>query len=93
MTDGGEFAVRTRANPNPPPGTVIIEFKDQGIGIKKDTHQYLFRPFFTTKLRGTGLGLAICRRIVMERHDGNIRVESEWGKGTTVTVELPVGPT
>ena len=93
MTDGGGFTVRTRFNPNPPAGAVIIEFKDQGIGIKKETYQYLFRPFFTTKFRGTGLGLAICRRIVMERHDGNIRVESGWGKGTTVTVELPVGLT
>lgn len=87
---GGELIVKTSFKSDPDPGHIEIVFIDHGLGIKKENLQYLFSPFFTTKLRGTGLGLAICRRIIMERHNGTIHVESEEGKGTAVTVELPV---
>ena len=73
------------------PTYIEIIFIDNGIGIKKENLSKLFNPFFTTKLRGTGLGLAICRRIIVERHHGKIYIESEENKGTTVTVELPIG--
>ena len=88
---GGEFIIKTRFKSDSDPGHIEIVFIDYGLGIKKENLQYLFHPFFTTKLRGTGLGLAICRRIIVERHNGKIHVESEEGKGTTVTVELPIG--
>jgi two-component system NtrC family sensor kinase len=73
------------------PESIGVIFVDNGPGIKKENMESLFNPFFTTKLWGTGLGLPICRRIIVERHRGKIHIESEENKGTTVTVELPVG--
>lgn len=89
MNDGGEIFINTGFSPEPAPGWVKIVIADNGPGIKKENMPSLFQPFFTTKLRGTGLGLAICRRIIAERHNGRIWIESEEGKGTKVIVELP----
>jgi len=65
--------------------------KDDGVGIPPEVLAHLFEPFFTTKERGrgVGLGLAISRSIV-ERHGGEIEVESEFGKGTAFVVALPL---
>ncbi|MBD3422834.1 MAG: histidine kinase, partial [Candidatus Latescibacteria bacterium] len=49
----------------------------------------VFEPFHTNKARGTGLGLSICRELV-ELHGGTIAISSEKGRGTCVTVELPL---
>ena len=92
MSEGGEFVIKTSFKPDPDPGWIEIVFVDHGLGIKEENLQFLFQPFFTTKPRGTGLGLAICKRIIVERHDGKINVESEEDRGTTIVVELPVGP-
>ena len=92
MSEGGEFVIKTSFKPDPDPGWIEIVFLDHGLGIKEENLQFLFQPFFTTKPRGTGLGLAICKRIIVERHDGKINVESEEDRGTTIVVELPVGP-
>jgi signal transduction histidine kinase len=92
IEDNGEITVKTIFNANPYPGTVEVLFTDNGMGIKKEDLKYLFSPFYTTKIRGTGLGLAICRRIIMDRHKGKIQVTSEERKGTTIKVELPLGP-
>ena len=92
VENGGEITIKTGLNSDPYPGTIEILFTDNGPGIKKENSKHLFSPFFTTKARGTGLGLAICRRIITERHNGKIHVESEEGKGTTVKVELPIVP-
>jgi polar amino acid transport system substrate-binding protein len=64
---------------------------DEGIGIKKEYMKSLTDPFFTTMRDqgGTGLGLYISRQIVKE-HKGSMEFQSEEGKGTTVTVILPV---
>ena len=62
--------------------------KDRGAGMPEDVRKKALEPFFTTKAKGTGLGLAICRRIT-ESHGGTIAIESQPGRGTTVTVELP----
>ena len=67
---------------------VCIRIADTGAGISAENLPRIFEPFFTTKQRGTGLGLAITRRII-EEHTGDIRVESEPGKGTTFTIRLP----
>ncbi|MCX8082330.1 MAG: ATP-binding protein [bacterium] len=68
---------------------VRIEIKDDGCGIKEDILSKIFEPFFTTKTQGTGLGLSIVARIIDE-HNGNIKIESMEGKGTTVCITLPV---
>ena len=70
---------------------VQIDVSDTGAGIDEENLSRIFDPYFTTKPSGTGLGLAIVYRII-EAHNGEIRVESERGKGTKVTVILPVGP-
>jgi signal transduction histidine kinase len=70
---------------------VKIRISDTGIGIKKEDLENIFDPFFTTKApdKGTGLGLSISLRIV-ESLGGEIRVESEVGKGTTFEIYFPV---
>jgi len=92
IEENGEITIKTIFQANPYPGTVEVLFTDNGMGIKKENLKYLFSPFYTNKVRGTGLGLAICRRIIVERHKGKIQVTSEEGKGTTIKVELPLGP-
>jgi two-component system NtrC family sensor kinase len=84
MESGGTITVGTAARE----GFVDITIRDEGAGIAPENLEKIFEPFFTTKARGTGLGLAITKRIV-EQHLGRIVVESELGKGTTVTVSLP----
>ena len=66
-----------------------IAFSDTGSGISKENLQKIFDPLFSTKTKGTGLGLSICT-VLVERHGGKIEVQSEEGKGTTLTVKLPV---
>jgi len=90
MDEEGELIIRTSFQLEPMPGWVKTVFIDHGQGMKEENLQFLFHPFFTTKPRGTGLGLAICRRIIVERHQGKIEIESREGEGTTVTVELPI---
>jgi two-component system NtrC family sensor kinase len=85
MPDGGTLTVRTESLDQ---GHVRIVFSDSGCGIPAESLEKIFEPFYTTKERGTGLGLAITRQII-EQHQGEIRIESEPGKGTTVTVTLP----
>ncbi|PPT10077.1 Circadian input kinase A [Geitlerinema sp. FC II] len=71
---------------------IRIRISDNGLGISQDASQRLFDPFFTTKPvgKGTGLGLAISYQIVTEKHGGSIYCNSELGKGTTFSIELPV---
>ncbi len=68
---------------------VRIRVADTGIGIPPERIETIFEDYFTTKKRGLGLGLAISRRIV-DQLGGEITVESEVGKGTVFTVDLPV---
>ena len=68
---------------------IEIVVSDTGRGIPEDKIKYVFDPFFTSKIYGPGLGLTFARRIVQEQK-GTISVKSELGKGTTVTVRLPL---
>jgi two-component system NtrC family sensor kinase len=90
MPRGGNLWLRTRSRGKP--AEVEIQVKDDGSGIPPEILTQIFEPFLTTKEtgKGVGLGLAISHSIV-ERHHGHIEVQSEVGKGTTITVTLPVG--
>ena len=68
---------------------VRIQFTDTGIGMSPNVLKDIFEFYYTTKPTGTGLGLAIAKQIV-EGHKGKIYVESEEGKGTSVSIELPL---
>ncbi len=68
---------------------VIITVKDNGSGIEKDKISRIFEPKFTTKTSGMGLGLGIIKNII-ENYKGTINFESEFGRGTTFTVKLPL---
>ncbi|MFB2921437.1 CHASE domain-containing protein [Aerosakkonema funiforme] len=74
------------------PQRVIIKIADNGPGITPEVKKRLFDPFFTTKPvgKGTGLGLSISYQIVVEKHGGVLRCESEPGKGTEFWIEIPV---
>lgn len=71
---------------------LVIQVRDEGVGISADLLPTVFQPFVTSgKRQGTGLGLAICKNIV-EAHDGDIYMTSEVGKGTIVGIWLPLEP-
>ncbi len=91
MPKGGRLQAATRLLSEQ--GNVEIRIMDNGCGIEQDVLKRAFDPFFTTKGRGkgTGLGLAICQRIV-EEHKGEIEIQSQPGRGTTVSVRLPYVP-
>lgn len=71
------------------PTGVLMRVRDQGSGITVEDLKTIFEPFFTTKPGGTGLGLYICHDIV-KRHGGGLTVQSEPGRGTTFTLEMPL---
>lgn len=73
---------------------VWINIEDNGEGIPEDNLDKIFQPFFTTKPtgEGTGLGLSMSYEIITKGHQGQIKVFSEVGVGTTFTIELPVNP-
>jgi PAS domain S-box-containing protein len=83
MPHGGTIGVEV----NEEGKRAVLKISDTGMGMSKATLEKLFTPFFTTKEHGTGLGLSTVKKIV-EAHRGDIKVESELGKGTTVFVRL-----
>lgn len=70
------------------PKGVWVHVEDTGEGIPPDALEQIFEPFYTRKAQGTGLGLSIAKQII-EEHGGEIRVESELGKGARFSVFLP----
>ena len=85
MPQGGQLVVRTK----PTASGVALELIDTGTGMDAETCSRVFNAFFSTKPGGSGLGLPTTRKIV-EAHGGGIRVQSELGRGTRFTIELPV---
>ncbi|MCG6230424.1 cache domain-containing protein [Vibrio furnissii] len=66
----------------------IVHIEDEGCGIKPEYLKRVFDPFYTTKRDGTGLGLSVSQSLLSQT-GGEIRVQSEWGKGSTFSVYLP----
>ena len=66
--------------------------KDKGSGISKSDLTKIFEPFYTTKPKGIGLGLSVCKQVV-NLHDGEIYIDSVKGKGTSVSISLPISRT
>ena len=69
--------------------SIFITIRDNGKGISKEILDRIFEPFYSTKELGSGLGLSISKQII-KQHDGDISVESEEGKGTTMIIKLPM---
>jgi signal transduction histidine kinase len=84
----GSVTISTKLVPGQGGPRVRIAVEDTGIGMNEKQRAKVFEDFYTTKDTGTGLGLSIVRRLVMDL-DGSIRVESESGKGSRFTVDLP----
>lgn len=100
LPHGGIITVRTRVvrydlkhRGGTPLAHVMLEVSDTGIGMNEETRKRCLEPFFSTKgKRGTGLGLAMVYG-VMQRHEGEIDIESEPGKGTTFRLIFPIRDT
>jgi signal transduction histidine kinase len=82
---GGTVLVRTSMDKD----HVILRIKDMGRGMAPEVVDKVFIPFYTTKIGGTGLGMVFVRQIVDE-HRGTVSLKSKIGKGTTVTIKLPL---
>ncbi|MFQ5965493.1 MAG: ATP-binding protein [Candidatus Scalinduaceae bacterium] len=85
MPDGGDITVKIKTADK----SIKIDIIDTGKGISEEELKNIFEPFFTTKSSGTGVGMAITHKIT-EDHGGNISVTSESGKGTTISISLPI---
>jgi two-component system NtrC family sensor kinase len=88
VLENGEIIISTS---NPDNDSIKIDISDNGIGIPEDDLPHIFEPFFSTKqdTSGIGLGLAIVHGII-KSHNGHIDVKSELGKGTTMSITLPL---
>jgi signal transduction histidine kinase len=87
MNNRGDLFITTQLNGD----WAVVLFRDNGPGIPEDVLSKIFDPFFTTKSvgEGTGLGLSIVHGII-ERHGGELKVESQIGIGTLFTIKLPL---
>jgi signal transduction histidine kinase len=84
---GGELLVETRGRER----DVEVRVTDTGPGIPAELHEKVFRPWYSTKPGGTGLGLPMTRRI-LEEFGGELRLQSETGRGTRFTASVPRAP-
>jgi len=81
---------RVQFNVRREPPWMVFEIADNGIGMDQETREKMFSLFFSSKgLKGTGLGLFISNKIV-DKHGGEIEVESELGQGTRFLIRLPL---
>lgn len=88
MDKGGTLAITVKRREN----YVDLYFSDSGIGIEKERLKYIGEPFYSTKEKGIGLGLMMSRKIIRE-HGGRLSIESEYLKGTTICIVLPLSTT
>ena len=83
---GGTIVVRTELDDEKVPRLIVV---DDGPGIPADELKNVMEPFYSTKENGNGLGLSVCRSLAWES-GGNLKVESELGRGTQVVLTFPV---
>ncbi|MCR9200913.1 MAG: PAS domain S-box protein [Planctomycetaceae bacterium] len=96
MPDGGTLTIRAwnrqvrseNAGELRPGRYVELTMQDEGCGIERENLQQIFEPYFSTKPNGSGLGLATCYSII-NRHQGDLKVDSTVGVGTVFTLLLP----
>jgi len=88
IRENGEITVRTK---NPDEDSIRIDVADNGTGIAPQDVPHIFEPFYTTKRdsSGLGLGLSIVHGII-QNHKGKVEVDSELGKGTTISIIFPL---
>lgn len=84
ISNNGQIILKAEAGEK-----LVFEVSDDGCGIEDKIKDKIFEPFFTTKIGGTGLGLSVVKKILMEM-DGQIFIDSKTGKGTKITVILPL---
>lgn len=96
MPNGGELIIKTEVvaeeSDNRSHHQVQIRIQDNGTGIKEEDFPYIFDPFFSKSAEGTGLGLSIVSKII-DLHKGSITIQSQAGKGTIVTINIPLDST
>jgi signal transduction histidine kinase len=85
MPENGNLTLTTKVSD----GNAYIVIEDTGIGVSKENLPKLFDPFFSTKSTGLGLGLAMTKRVI-EEHGGRADFQSTEGKGSTMTISLPI---
>lgn len=85
MPEGGKVTIQSENSSD----FVVVSIVDEGCGIESDRLDKLGEPFYTTKQNGTGLGLMVTKKII-EEHGGRFQIESTLGKGTMVTITLPL---
>ena len=85
MQQGGQLVVRSYGTPD----GVALDLIDTGCGMDEATQAKVFDAFFSMKRGGSGLGLPTAQKII-EGHGGRISLQSEVGRGTQVTIKLPV---
>ncbi len=88
MEEGGTLSIQSESASE----RVHIYFSDNGPGIPEKYLDQIFTPFFTTKSQGSGLGLPICKRIIEDHPGSTIALSSQEGKGTRVTITMPLRP-
>lgn len=86
MSEGGELRVSTDAGDQ----ELRVEIADTGSGMTDEEVKHIFEPFYTTKSQGLGLGLFFAATVI-EQHSGSVDVKSQPGKGTKITIKLPMG--
>lgn len=90
-TGNGKGLIRIVTRRNGDWAEILVQ--DDGCGIPENLQEKVFEPFFTTKEvgRGSGQGLAIVYNVVLDKHHGELKVDSQAGEGTTLIVRLPLG--
>jgi two-component system NtrC family sensor kinase len=93
MPDGGRLTLGTQADRADPERRVLLSVSDTGVGVPEEARERIFDPFYSTKeeAKGVGLGLAVVYGIV-QRHEGEIAVQSAPGRGATFAIKLPRNP-